>query len=109
MTPLLLRVHADNIDTMVSNRARMIHRTAMTDADDSRSASSQHPAALFEALRPDLLRFACWLCRDRNLAEDVVQEALLRAWRSRDSLTDRAAVRAWLLTIVRREYARLYR
>lgn len=63
---------------------------------------------LFESLRPDLLRFAQWLARDRSLAEDIVQEALLRAWRSRDALQDPAAARAWLLTIVRREHARLY-
>ncbi|HEY1899205.1 MAG TPA: sigma-70 family RNA polymerase sigma factor [Steroidobacteraceae bacterium] len=63
---------------------------------------------LFEALRPELLRFAWWLARNRAVAEDVVQEALLRAWRSRDSLKDPAAARSWLLTIVRREHARLY-
>jgi RNA polymerase sigma-70 factor (ECF subfamily) len=64
--------------------------------------------ALFESMRPDLLRFAHWLARDRSLAEDIVQESLLRAWRSRDTLKDRGAARAWLLTIVRREHARLY-
>jgi RNA polymerase sigma-70 factor, ECF subfamily len=63
---------------------------------------------LFESLRPDLLRFAHWLARDRALAEDIVQESLLRAWRSRDALKDQSAARAWLFTIVRREHARLY-
>ena len=63
---------------------------------------------LFESLRPDLLRFAHWLARDRSLAEDIVQESLLRAWRSREALQDPRAARAWLLTIVRREHARLY-
>jgi RNA polymerase sigma-70 factor, ECF subfamily len=63
---------------------------------------------LFGSFRPDLLRFAHWLARDRAIAEDIVQEALLRAWRSRDALKDQAAARAWLLTIVRREHARLY-
>src|SRR5580693_1561430 len=63
---------------------------------------------LFATLRPELLRFAWWLSRNRAVAEDVVQEALLRAWRSRDSLKDPAAARGWLLTIVRREHARLY-
>jgi RNA polymerase sigma-70 factor, ECF subfamily len=65
-------------------------------------------AALCEELRPDLFRFAFWLARDRQVAEDVVQEALLRAWRSRDSLETQASARHWLLTIVRREHARLY-
>jgi RNA polymerase sigma-70 factor (ECF subfamily) len=59
-------------------------------------------------LRPDLLRFALWLARDRAIAEDVVQEAMVRAWKSRAGLADAGAGRAWLLTIVRREHARLY-
>jgi RNA polymerase sigma-70 factor (ECF subfamily) len=64
--------------------------------------------ALCQSLRPDLLRFAFWLSRDRALAEDVVQETLLRAWKARDSLLDEAAAKPWLLTIIRREYARSF-
>jgi RNA polymerase sigma-70 factor (ECF subfamily) len=65
-------------------------------------------ARLCSELRPDLFRFAFWLARDRSVAEDVVQEALLRAWRSRENLAEAGAAKAWLLTIVRREHARLY-
>jgi len=65
-------------------------------------------ARLLETLRPDLVRFAFWLARDRAVAEDVVQETLIRAWKSRDELKDAGAARPWLLTIVRREHARLY-
>jgi RNA polymerase sigma-70 factor, ECF subfamily len=64
--------------------------------------------ALCQSLRPDLLRFAFWLCRDRALAEDVVQESMLRAWKARDSLLDEGAAKPWLLTIIRREYARTF-
>jgi RNA polymerase sigma-70 factor (ECF subfamily) len=63
---------------------------------------------LLEMLRPDLLRFAYWLARDRQVAEDVVQETLIRAWKSREELKDPAAARPWLFTIVRREHARLF-
>ena len=63
---------------------------------------------LCSSLRPDLFRFAYWLSRDRAIAEDVVQETLLRAWRGMDGLQDRNAARGWLLTIARREHARLY-
>lgn len=59
-------------------------------------------------LRTDLFRFAFWLARDRTVAEDVVQDTLLRAWRSLDSLGEDAAVRPWLLTIARREFARRF-
>ena len=55
-----------------------------------------------------MYRYAAWLSRDRTVAEDVVQEALLRAWKSLDSLRDDAAARHWLLTIVRRENARYF-
>ena len=64
--------------------------------------------ALCQSLRPDLLRFAFWLSRDRALAEDVVQESLLRAWKAQDSLLDEGAAKPWLLTIIRREYARTF-
>jgi RNA polymerase sigma-70 factor, ECF subfamily len=56
----------------------------------------------------DLTRFVYWLCRDRTLAEDIVQETLLRAWRSLDSLREEGAARSWLLTIARRELARVF-
>ncbi len=72
------------------------------------AAAGAPMASVFETMRPELLRFAHWLARDRALAEDIVQEALLRAWRSRDALKNPGAARAWLLTIVRREHARLY-
>jgi len=64
--------------------------------------------ALCQSLRPDLLRFAFWLSRDRALAEDVVQESLLRAWKAQESLLDESAAKPWLLTIIRREYARTF-
>jgi RNA polymerase sigma-70 factor (ECF subfamily) len=56
----------------------------------------------------DMYRYAAWLSRDRAIAEDVVQESLLRAWKSLDSLRDEVAAKAWLLTIVRRENARYF-
>lgn len=56
----------------------------------------------------DMFRYAAWLCRDRGIAEDVVQEALLRAWKSLDALRDDGAAKHWLLTIVRRENARYF-
>jgi len=97
---------------MIAHRMRNIPPEAPVPLVDTPSqAGDAAPMAvdrLFETLRPELLRFAWWLARDRTVAEDVVQEAMLRAWRSRASLKDPAAARGWLLTIVRREHARLY-
>lgn len=54
----------------------------------------------------DLYRYAYWLTRDPAQAEDVVQEALLRAWRAFPRLRENAAAKAWLFTIVRNEFLR---
>jgi RNA polymerase sigma-70 factor (ECF subfamily) len=55
-----------------------------------------------------MFRYAAWLCRDKSIAEDVVQEAMLRAWKSLDALREDSAAKHWLLTIVRRENARYF-
>lgn len=60
------------------------------------------------AYSADLYRYAHWCCRDRHLAEDIVQEACMRAWRSWNELRDRSQAKAWLMTIVRNEIARTY-
>ena len=56
----------------------------------------------------DMYRYAAWLSRDPAIAQDVVQEALLRAWKSLDKLRDEGSAKQWLLTIVRRENARFF-
>jgi RNA polymerase sigma-70 factor (ECF subfamily) len=71
-------------------------------------ADQQRFEQLCAPLKGDVFRFLYWLCRDRSLAEDIMQETLLRAWKSFDSLSDEAAVKPWLLTIARRELARTY-
>mgnify|MGYP001234658579 CR=1 FL=1 len=56
----------------------------------------------------DLYRYAYWLCRDRFVAEDLVQETFARAWKNWARLEDLAAVKPWLIAILRNEHARLY-
>jgi RNA polymerase sigma-70 factor (ECF subfamily) len=58
--------------------------------------------------RENILRYVKWLSRDIDAAQDIVQAALLRAWRSIHTLADDRAVTAWLQTIARRELARFY-
>jgi RNA polymerase sigma-70 factor (ECF subfamily) len=94
----------------VLSRARNLEPGADLTMKDQ--VGGNHKRARFEALcrslRPDLLRFAFWLSRDRALAEDVVQETMLRAWKAQDSLLDEAAAKPWFLTIIRREFARTF-
>jgi RNA polymerase sigma-70 factor (ECF subfamily) len=54
----------------------------------------------------DLYRYAYWLCRDHSRAEDIVQEALERAWKSWADLNDRGAAKGWLFAIARNEFLR---
>jgi RNA polymerase sigma-70 factor (ECF subfamily) len=56
----------------------------------------------------DLYRYGYWLSGDRTVAEDLVQETLMRAWKSIDRLQDIKAAKGWLLTILRRENARRF-
>lgn len=56
----------------------------------------------------DMYRYAAWLSRDPTVAEEVVQEAMLRAWKSLDALREDEAAKQWVLTIVRRENARYF-
>ena len=57
--------------------------------------------ALYDAHALALLGYAMRLCDgDRQLAEDLVQETLVRAWRNLDRLDPSAApVRPWLFTV----------
>ena len=63
---------------------------------------------LAEAYSTDLYRYALWLCGNDALAKDLVQETFLRAWRALDNLRDIGAAKSWLITILRREYARTF-
>jgi len=56
----------------------------------------------------DLYRYAMWICGNDALAKDLVQETFLRAWKALDSLKSEKAAKSWLITILRREYARTF-
>lgn len=64
--------------------------------------------ALVNVVADDLYRYACWVCKDASLAEELVQETYLRAWRALEDLRDPDAAKSWLFTIFRREYARQF-
>jgi len=56
----------------------------------------------------DLYRYAMWICGSDALAKDLVQETYLRAWKALDSLNDLRAAKSWMITILRREFARTF-
>lgn len=65
----------------------------------------------FEGFRLDMIRlvpalraFARGLCRNRDLADDLVQESMMRAWAARDTFAPGTNFRAWMYTILRNEF-----
>lgn len=56
--------------------------------------------ALFGWLVDPAYRLAVVLLRDRDAAEDAVQEAAIRAWRKLGELRDGAEIRPWFLAFV---------
>lgn len=52
-----------------------------------------------------LYRFAYTRLRDRDTAEDLVQETLLAAWRSRENFAASSSERTWLIGILKHKLA----
>ena len=57
-----------------------------------------------ERLIPELRAFARSLCRERELADDLVQDTCLKAWQAIDSFEPGAPLRPWLFRSLRNEY-----
>jgi len=62
----------------------------------------------WEEIRRTCLRFAYRYAKNSVEAEDIAQDAVLRAWRKRSTLRDRASLKPWLAAIVRNEAYREY-
>jgi RNA polymerase sigma-70 factor (ECF subfamily) len=55
---------------------------------------------LYDTNAPFILTYVTGLLHDRHLAEDVVQETMLRAWRHcGDFSTEKGSVRGWLVRV----------
>jgi RNA polymerase sigma-70 factor, ECF subfamily len=66
--------------------------------------SADDPRRALAALLPDLRAFARFLARDRALADDLVQEALVRALGALHQYQPGTSLKAWTFTILRNAY-----
>jgi len=81
----------------------------MTDCPEAQTSHRHKRIALDEgafrnelvALIPHLRAFARSICRDAALADDLAQDAMLKAWRSRASFEAGTNMKAWAFTILR--------
>jgi len=58
-------------------------------------------------VRPKVWAYCCRAVRDQNDAEDIFQQVAVRAWRGHASFRGDAQFLTWVLSIARREVARL--
>ena len=77
---------------------------------DRRLSAEQEPGPkpdlrrALAALLPDLRAFARFLARDRALADDLVQDALVRALGALHQYQPGTSLKAWVFTILRNAY-----
>jgi RNA polymerase sigma-70 factor (ECF subfamily) len=84
-------------------------RERVTNGDDApRKDATSSNAASFKreltAVIPHLRAFARGLCGRPDLADDLVQETLLKAWAAQDRFEPGTSMRAWTFVILRNAY-----
>jgi RNA polymerase sigma-70 factor, ECF subfamily len=83
-----------------------VRLTEMTETPDTTVGDRRALEQFFADHYGRLVGLAGLVCGDVTSAEDIVQTALERAWRSRHAILDDARIRPWLDKIVVREAAR---
>lgn len=81
--------------------------TATQNASDPRSAPEFDENQFREdltALIPHLRAFARSLCGNAALADDVAQDAMLKAWNARERFKQGTNLKAWTFTILRNQF-----
>lgn len=82
------------VEMLVEQPDRLLERVARGERDAL--------LALYDQLGPAMLAVALRITRDRAVAEEVVQEALLTVWREAGAFDrGRGSAASWLLTLVR--------
>jgi RNA polymerase sigma-70 factor (ECF subfamily) len=81
-----------------------LHRSGEPDLDLIRAMGDGDVGALdalYARYGSGILSFLVARLNDRQLAEEVLQDVMLAAWRSADRFRGESSVRTWLLTIAR--------
>ena len=89
---------------MLTSNEDAMRRSSKPRPLEVKSEAPQDFRADLEALIPPLRAFARSLCGNLTLADDLVQEALTKAWKCRASYTLGTNLKAWLFMILRNEF-----
>jgi len=76
----------------------------MTDVSAETFAADRLFRDQLVSLIPSLRSFARGLCGWRDMADDMVQDAMLRGWAARASFTPGTNFRAWMFVILRNQF-----
>lgn len=80
----------------------------MTTDLSAANGPTKHPSAEFQAalaaLLPNMRAFARSLTRSADQADDLVQEALVKAWKNWHQFAPDSNLKAWMFTILRNAY-----
>jgi RNA polymerase sigma factor (sigma-70 family) len=79
-------------------------RNSLEDSPLSSSGSDTQFQRDLISLIPFLNKYSRKLCRNRDIAEDMMQETLAKAWRARDRFQLGTNLKAWIFTILRNEF-----
>ena len=85
----------------------LLNRLTVSTTGDARAPSglsdAQFKAELTQVI-PRLRAFARSLARDETLADDLVQDTMMRAWNARDRFQQGTSFKSWTFTILRNSF-----
>ena len=81
-----------DIGPMAEHSAKTLPQSSATlVVFDNNGSKTKRYEQLVQLYHADVYRYGYWLCKDPDIAQDLVQETFLRAWKSLDSLLDAGA------------------
>jgi len=100
---------ANNFATLFKNLPSNVRRdvdSAMTDSElkqkvkEAQGSDARAFGELYSFVASDAYRFALWYIRDPHLAEDAVQEAAVKAYKSLGGLKKPLSFKIWFMSIL---------
>lgn len=89
---------------MLQESSQMSDLPVETSPDDTPEFNEEQFKQDLTALIPHLRAFSRSLCGNATLADDVAQDAMLKAWNARERFIPGSNLKAWTFTILRNQF-----